>query len=72
MELLKLDIEGYELAALRGAEHALRNPCIKAIYFEYFERYLVRIGPPAKLIEFLDSLSWKSVSAVNAISQAKG
>jgi FkbM family methyltransferase len=59
VELLKLDIEGYELAALRGAEHALENHRIKAIYFEYSEKLLVRVAPPAKLIEFLDSLSYE-------------
>src|SRR5437762_2079123 len=36
--LLKLDIEGYELAALRGAGDALERRAIKAIYFEYFEK----------------------------------
>lgn len=59
VELLKLDIEGYELTALRGAEYALKTHRIKAIYFEYFEKFLVRVGPPAKLIEFLDSLSYE-------------
>src|SRR5215472_10066155 len=59
VDLLKLDIEGYELTALRGAELALKNRCIKAIYFEYFEKFLVRVGPPSKLIEFLDSLSYE-------------
>jgi FkbM family methyltransferase len=59
VELLKLDIEGYEFTALRGAEHALRNRRIKAIYFEYFEKLLVRVAPPGKLIEFLDSLSYE-------------
>jgi len=59
VDLLKLDIEGYELTALRGAELALKNRRIKAIYFEYFEKFLVRVAPPSKLIEFLDSLSYE-------------
>ncbi len=57
--LLKLDVEGYELKALRGAEIALRNRRIKAVYFEYFEKFLIRVGPPSKLIEYLESLSYE-------------
>jgi hypothetical protein len=56
--LLKLDVEGYELKALRGAEIALRNRRIKAVYFEYFEKFPIRVGPP-KLIEYLESVSYE-------------
>jgi FkbM family methyltransferase len=59
VDLLKIDIEGYELTALRGAELALKSRRIKAIYFEYFEKFLVRVAAPSKLIEFLDSLSYE-------------
>ena len=59
VDLMKLDIEGYELTALRGAELALKNRSIRAIYFEYFEKLLVRVAPPAKLIEFLDSFAYE-------------
>ncbi len=51
--LLKLDVEGYELAALRGAAKALERRAVGAIYFEYFEKYLVRVAPPEALIAFL-------------------
>jgi len=59
VDLLKLDIEGYELAALRGAQDALYNQRIKAIYFEYFEKFLVRVAPPAELFAFLDAMSYE-------------
>ena len=56
--LVKLDIEGYELLALRGAEQSLRKRTIGALYFEYSEKWLVRVGPPADLIAFLDSVGY--------------
>jgi FkbM family methyltransferase len=57
--LLKLDIEGYELRALHGAENALRARRINAVYFEYFEKLLIRYARPSDLIEYLDSLSYE-------------
>lgn len=59
VELVKLDVEGYELPALRGAELALKSRIIGAIYFEYFEKWLVRVGPPADLLHFLDSTGFE-------------
>ncbi len=54
--LMKIDIEGYELTAVRGAARSLRSRRIQAVYFEYFEKYLIRVAPPGELIEAFDSL----------------
>lgn len=55
IDLLKLDVEGHELAALEGCRRLLGENIIKAIYFEYFEKHLVRNHPPKDLLNFLIS-----------------
>jgi FkbM family methyltransferase len=59
IDLMKVDIEGYELSALRGAELALKGRIVKAVYFEYFEKCLVRVAPPHVLLEYLESLGFE-------------
>jgi FkbM family methyltransferase len=68
---LKLDIEGYELAAFRGAKLVLKSRRIKAFYFEYCEKFLVRVAPSSRLIEFLDSLSCEGASVAIPILYGK-
>ncbi len=57
--LMKMDIEGYELTAVRGAAKSLQSHCIQAVYFEYFEKYLVRVAPPGDLIAAFDALGYE-------------
>jgi FkbM family methyltransferase len=59
VDLLKIDIEGYELLAMRGAQHNLEARRIQAIYFEYFEKCLVRVAPPRDLLAFLDAQGYE-------------
>ena len=59
VDLLKLDIEGHELVALHGGTRSLESRRIQAIYFEYFEKCLCRVQPPAELSAFLDSKGYR-------------
>lgn len=58
VELLKIDVEGYELSVLRGASRSLETRRIQAVYFEYFEKWLRRTHQPSVLLEFLASLGY--------------
>lgn len=59
VELLKLDVEGFELPALRGATQSIQSGKIRAVYFEYFEKYLQRVGQPREVLDFLDSVGFE-------------
>lgn len=52
VDLIKIDVEGFELMVLRGAQHVLAQT--RAIYFEAWDRHFVRYGYTfAELWDFL-------------------
>ncbi len=57
LELVKIDVEGYELPALEGLEQSLRrfNP---TIIFEYDSHYQLRSGNEHGLFAFLEKLGY--------------
>ncbi len=59
IELLKMDVEGFEMAVLRGARRSLQTQSIRAVYFEYFQKFLGRVEPPGDVLEFLESFEYE-------------
>ncbi|MDQ6755971.1 MAG: FkbM family methyltransferase [Bacteroidota bacterium] len=53
IEVLKIDVEGHELAVFTGAQEALQNKCVENIIFEDHNPY------PSKVILFLQSFGYK-------------
>lgn len=56
---MKIDIEGWELGALRGARASLESRRIKAVYFEYCERWLARDQGHEALLAYLEEVGYE-------------
>lgn len=56
---MKMDVEGHELVALRGAARSLEAHRFQAIYFEYFEKNLARVQSSVALLAFLDGAGYE-------------
>ncbi len=53
VDLMKLDVEGFEFAALRGMQESLQQGIVKCLYFEFMKKWLARHGDPKELLNFL-------------------
>jgi FkbM family methyltransferase len=54
IDLMKLDVEGFELTALKGMSESLQRGVVKCLYFEFMKKWLARHGDPLELLNFLD------------------
>ncbi|HEX4412765.1 MAG TPA: FkbM family methyltransferase [Lacipirellulaceae bacterium] len=62
--LLKIDVEGFELEVLKGAESLLRRGIIKAIYTEVIALALEQAGAsPVQLYEYMAGVGYIPVDA---------
>lgn len=67
IDLLKIDVEGFELVVLKGAENLLRNKKVSMVVVEITDKYLQRAGHSKdQLYGYMKSLGYKPT--VNDIS----
>ncbi len=53
INLMKLDVEGYEMAAMKGMKETLSRGLVHSIYFEFMKKGLSRHCSPEDLLHFL-------------------
>lgn len=53
IDLLKLDVEGYELAVLLGLQQSLQAGVVRCLYFEFAQQWLARHCQPAEVLQLL-------------------
>lgn len=63
LDFLKLDVEGYEIEALKGAERTLRN-CRPVVMLECKKFTPPRLGGPNECVKLLQSLRYREVGGI--------
>lgn len=53
IDLMKLDVEGYELAVLRGLQQSLQAGVVRCLYFEFAQQWLARHCQPVQVLQLL-------------------
>ena len=56
LQLVRIRDESFAYADRRSLERRR----VQAVYFEYFEKYLVRMSSPRELLELLDSMGYQT------------
>jgi FkbM family methyltransferase len=65
VDLIKIDVEGFELEVLRGAESSLRSGRIRAILCEFNDVWLQRAGSsPAELLQMILDAGFQDTSGL--------
>lgn len=62
IDLVKIDVEGFELSVLKGMEELLENKRIKALQVEVTDQFLLRAGSSKnELYEFMNKHGYTSI-----------